>query len=307
MKEIKNLHKPVLMEEVLEYLHPQQDQWYLDATLGDAGHTLELLKHNSSVLGLDQDPKALERSQKIIANQLPDKDIQVLTKLKKNDKSADCLLLEGNFSNLKELTSKLGFESFSGILFDLGVSTHQILSEQRGFSFQSDAPLDMRMNPDLSVSAADLVNGLRTAELKNLFRTLGDEPFAKPIAEKIVGTRKEKPIKTTKELAYLVESVKHRSGRLHPATKVFQALRMAVNSERENLTQALPQAVDLLKKDAKLVVISFHAGEDRIVKQFFKNSSQLKILTKKPITPSTSEIKYNPRSRSAKLRVAQKK
>lgn len=307
MNKLKNLHQPIMVDQVLKYLDPQSDHWYLDATLGDAGHTLELLRHGSKVLGLDQDPQALDRSQARIENQFPDLRLKRLAQPQSVDSSLDCLILKANFAHLKQVVGSLNLPQFSGILFDLGVSTHQLLSPERGFSFQSDAPLDMRMDPSLKVTAADLVNGLRTAELRELFQQLGDEPYAKLIAEKIVSSRQDKPIKTTQQLAQLVSSVKQRSGHLHPATKVFQALRMAVNLERENLKQALPQAVELLSPRSCLVVISFHSGEDRLVKQFFKQAKQLTIINKKPITPRSSEIKQNPRSRSAKLRVAKKK
>ena len=219
-------------------------------------------------------------------------------------------LVRGNFAHLQEIAQECGFDQVAGILFDLGVSTHQLLTQERGFSFTSDALLDMRMDPDLGVAAADLVNGLRKEELYELFHKLGEERFAWRIARVIVRARSLRPIRTGKELAGVIAGAKpkrKRFGRIHPATRCFQALRIAVNDELNNLKAALPQAVNLLKPGGRLVVISFHSLEDRIVKNFLKGESALKILTKKPIKPSEEEVEINPRSRSAKMRVGEKK
>jgi len=201
-----------------------------------------------------------------------------------------------------------GFEKLDGILLDLGLSSFQLDSPERGFSFRFDAPLDMRMSPELGVRAVDLVNGLNVGELEELFMKLGEEKQARRIAKEIVGSRVDHKITTTTELAEIVKKVKKVSfgKHIHPATQVFQALRIAVNDELNNLREVLPKASSLLGKDGRLVVISFHSLEDRIVKDFFKSSSELKVLTEKPITASEEEVGLNPRSRSAKMRVAEK-
>ncbi len=204
------------------------------------------------------------------------------------------------------VSQEFGLTAVAGILLDLGLSSEQLADPDRGFSFNLDAPLDMRASPDYQVTAADLINGLNKGELYELFHKLGEEQHSLSIADLIVRTRLEKPITTTKQLAEIVmKAVKFR-GKTHPATKVFQALRIAVNDELNNLKAVLPQAVALLKPGGRLAVISFHSLEDRIVKLYFKNNPNLAILTAKPVIAAEEEVKTNPRSRSAKLRVAQK-
>jgi 16S rRNA (cytosine1402-N4)-methyltransferase len=280
-------HQSILVNEILDIIKPTSKKIIIDATLGDGGHTQSFLDKDARVVGIDQDQDALDRTSK---------------RLKASGRNVT--LVKDNFQNLTEICRQLKIKSVDGILFDLGVSTHQLLESKRGFSFQ-DGPLDMRMDQNLGATASDLVNGLTEKELADLFFTLGDEPRARIYAKRIAQARLKQAITTTKELADIIAFNTPR-GKTHPATKIFQALRMAVNLEREALLTALPQASSLLKKGGVLCVISFHSGEDRIVKNFLKNNSDLKINNPKPITPSLEEVKQNPRSRSAKLRSAYK-
>lgn len=302
-------HTPVLLNKVIDYLQAGKGNKYIDATIGGGGHTEAILGCGGKVLGIDCDPEAIEYVKKI----LRDKDIRILGE--KDDKSLnisvsqypDITLIRGNFRDLKTIALSNDFENVSGILFDLGVSTHQLKTVRRGFSFLADTPLDMRMDPNLAVTAADLVNGLSKGELYELFSRLGEEYDAR-IARAIVRTRTIKPIKTCQDLAGLIIQIKGggRGKKIHPATQVFQALRIAVNGELDNLRVALPQAVELLKRGGRLIVISFHSLEDRIVKEFFKNQPGLTILTEHPIRPDSEEIRSNPQSKSAKMRVAER-
>ncbi len=287
----KITHKPVLLKETINLLKIESNQKYLDCTLGALGHALEIAKKGGKLFGIDQDPEAIKRAK---------------TRLENTCLKAEFKLLHCNFSNLLEAAKKFQVQSFSGILFDLGLSSEQIADPGRGFSFKISAPLDMRASKELSVTAADLVNGLHKGELSELFSKFGQEQYHLAIANHIVRARRSKPITTSLELADLVAKVKKTRGKIHPATKVFQALRIVVNDELNNLKTALPQAVKLLKPKGRLVIISFHSLEDKIVKNFFKQNKHLKILTDKPITPSEEELKNNPRARSAKLRAATK-
>ncbi|MFH0943073.1 MAG: 16S rRNA (cytosine(1402)-N(4))-methyltransferase RsmH [Candidatus Beckwithbacteria bacterium] len=285
------LHQPVLLQLTLKLLQVKAGEAYLDCTLGSAGHGLEIVIQGGHLYGLDIDPDALKRSK---------------ARLEKACPHAFVKLLLLNFSQLTQAAKAFNQTEFSGILMDLGLSSEQLADPNRGFSFQQEGLLDMRADPSYSVKAADLVNGLNQGELKQLFLKLGEEPHAAKLADLIVKSRLVQPITTTKQLADLCLQAFGRSGRIHPATRIFQALRIAVNDELNNLTAVLPQAVNLLKSKGHLAVISFHSLEDRIVKNFMKSNSELTILTKKPLTPTKAEIKANPRSRSAKLRVAQK-
>ena len=298
-------HQPVLLKEALEYLQVKPGRIYLDATLGDGGHTQAILEKGASVIAIDQDPQALERASARLQSACPDINIKLDVKLPVTQVEAKtCLLIRSNFANLDQLINL----PIDGILFDLGVSTLQILMPQRGFTFQSEGPLDMRMDPDLGVTAADLLMALSQKELTRLLLELGDETFAAKIARRIVKVRQRTPIVTTTQLADLVARIKPHS-KIHPATKTCQALRMAVNQERYSLVEALPQALRLLKKQGRLVIISFHSGEDRLVKHFLKEqaeSNNLEILTSKPVKPTVLEINQNHKARSAKLRAAAK-
>jgi 16S rRNA (cytosine1402-N4)-methyltransferase len=285
------LHTPVLLKEVVEALIPSAGKSYIDATLGYGGHTLELLKAGAKVVGIDQDADLLELTQ---------------ARITEAGLSDNFTPIHSSFAATLE-SDRLVNESFDGILFDLGVSSYQLDTPERGFSFRYDAPLDMRMNKDLAVTARDLINGLGKNELVELFETLGEERAAKKIVAAIIERRRIKPIETTKQLALLIEKLIPKRGKIHPATKVFQALRMAVNTEREELKAALPSALSKLARDGKLVVITFHSLEESIVSEFFAaNESSIELLTKDPILTSPAEIMNNPRSRSAKLHYGRK-
>ncbi len=284
------LHTPVMVDELLHYLEPQPDQKFLDCTLGYGGHTLALLAKGAKVTGIDQDADMLEAAQvRITEAGYADHFIAI--------RSSFASALEGE---------RLPLSHYAGILFDLGVSSYQLDTPSRGFSFRYEAPLDMRMNLDLAVTAKDLINGLGKKELVMLFHTLGEEKAALKLAEKIVDARRIKPITTTTQLSSLISKTIPSNGRIHPATKVFQALRMAVNSEREELDQALPRALTHLQEGGILTVITFHSLEVKIVTNFFASNPTITLLTPVPVTPSVSEIRANPRSRSAKLFVGRK-
>lgn len=288
---MNDYHIPVLKDKVIEYLNPQEGKVFLDCTFGGGGHSQALLEAGASVFALDQDQDAIKHAQPLL------------------EKYRNLHLIKANFGYLDQVIAKEALPQFDGILFDVGVSSRQLDNSSRGFSFMEDAPLDMRMDRDMGVTAADLLAALGEKELITIFSRYGDEPQAKKIAKTIVSSRKNKLITTTKELATLIERIKPRHGKLHPATKIFQALRIAVNDELHALQDALPVAVNQLKTHGLLIVISFHEGEDRIVKQYFKNQSDMaviELITQKPITPDHNEIQNNIRARSAKMRVARK-
>jgi 16S rRNA (cytosine1402-N4)-methyltransferase len=292
-------HEPVLVKEAINFLKVEKGKKYIDATLGGGGHSQEILKLGGKLLGIDCDPKALEFSRKRLASACPP--------------GASCWkLIRDNFAHLKKIASSAGFKKSAGILFDLGASLFQLQAERKGFSFKENSRLDMRMDPDLKITAYDLVNGLSKNELERIFKTYGEERWSRRIAKAIVAQRKRQPIETSYQLAELILRTVGRSFKrtgFHPATRCFQALRIIVNNELENLKVALPQAVKLLEKNGRLVIISFHSLEDRIVKNFFrqeKDEQNLAVLTKKPIRPSQDEVRQNPSSRSAKLRAAER-
>jgi len=298
------LHAPVLLNEVLIALQPYSGGVYIDGTVGAGGHAAAILSQaqpEGRLFGLDQDPMALA----LARQQLAPFGTQVT-------------LIHANFEQL----GRLALPQVDGILLDIGVSSMQLDQNERGFSFQTDGPLDMRMNTTTGETAADLVNTLPEDELANLIYQYGEEPRSRRIAKAIVQAR---PIERTLPLAQLIAKVKPGYSRIHPATQTFQALRIAVNDELGVLARVLPQAIALLKPGGRLAVITFHSLEDRIVKQFFKQESTdclcpteqpfctcqhhatLRLITKKPITAAESEIAVNPRARSAKLRVAELK
>jgi 16S rRNA (cytosine1402-N4)-methyltransferase len=301
-------HIPVLAREVVENMAVQPGGRYIDCTLGAGGHAQAILEHSSpggQLLGIDADPESIRKAE---------------ARLQAFDKSV--LLVNDNFVNLKDICVKYDFFPVHGILFDLGLSSPQLDEEGRGFSFQHDAPLDMRFSPTQRTSAADIVNTWSEIELARIIKTYGEEVNSRQIAKKIVQKR---PIRTTTQLADIVEeAVGGRHGRIHPATRTFQALRITVNHEMENLESALNQAISLLGFGGRLVVISYHSLEDRIVKQFLQREARncicppeamkctcghkanLKIITRKIVTPTFAEVEMNPRSRSAKLRAAER-
>lgn len=304
-------HTPVLLKEVLELLGVKKGGRYIDATVGGGGHAEAILKAGGGILGIDCDPEALEYARKRLSQACPTSRIGQQADTRSLG-AFKWTLVKGNFANLKKIAEEYRFKEVDGILFDLGVSSHQLETPSRGFSFNTEADLDMRMDPNLKVTAADLVNGLNEGELYELFTKLGEEHYSRQIARNICRAHRIIPIKTCNQLAeIIIKSVPSRGkfDRTHPATRVFQALRIAVNDELNNLKAALPQTLDLLKPGGKLTVLSFHSLEDRIVKNFFKEQEKekrLKVLLKRPLTPSKEEISENPRSRSAKLRVAEK-
>ncbi|HUS52322.1 MAG TPA: 16S rRNA (cytosine(1402)-N(4))-methyltransferase RsmH [Candidatus Bathyarchaeia archaeon] len=301
-------HKPVLLKEVLKFLEVERGEKYLDATIGEGGHTEAILKAGGIVLGIDQDPEAIVRTKKRLKLACPD----INRSVDDSPSASGWKIAQGNFANLEKIAKEHGFEKIRGALFDLGIASFQLAEAGRGFSFQADGPLDMRLDPSLGVTAADLINSLSKGNLYELFKKMADEQLAWPIADALVSARCLKSIRKTGQLADLIVKVyrrKNKKTKIHPATKVFQALRIAVNSELENLSKGLPGAEKILKPDGRLVVISFHSGEDRIVKNFFKDRARkgrLRVLTRKPVRPSQDEVESNPLSRSARLRAGVK-
>ena len=288
-------HTSVLLQEVLTFLAVKYAGLYIDCTLGGGGHTFEIISLGARVLGFDVDEDAVG----FVKEKLREKDLK---------EGKELTIVQANFSQLATIAPALGFEKVDGILLDLGVSSHQFDRAERGFSFK-DGPLDMRMGKELGVKAADLVNGLTEKELRELFERFGEEPNAIKIAKKIVEVRKTRQITKTEELAELIRSTVYGQQGIHPATRVFQALRIAVNDELNVLQEVLPQAIELLKPQGRLVVISFHSLEDRIVKQTFekfKKEGIVNVLTDKPVMASDEEVLQNKRARSAKLRAVEK-
>jgi len=300
-------HRPVLAAEVVELLAPRPGTLVVDGTCGGGGHTELLLKAGADVLALDQDPDALEFAR------------EQLTHV-----GSRVTFRKANFRDAGQVLDELGVASISGALLDLGVSSRQLENAQRGFSIMRNGPLDMRMDPNRPLTAAEIVNTYSEEELTRLFRDLGEEPAARRIASLIVKTRKLQPFRETLTLAKAIEKVVSRHGRRHPATQVFQALRMEVNDELGALRQGLEVLASRLEPGSRIAVISFHSLEDRIVKNFFRDRSrewldqpewpepkrnpqyELRLVTSKPVEPSEDEQRINPRARSAKLRVAEK-
>ena len=307
-KKITTSHVPVLLQEAIKAMAVQPGGRYIDCTLGGGGHALSILENSSpggQLLGIDADPEAIKQAGARLGTYRD-----------------SILLVNDNFANLQAICIKYDFFPVHGILFDLGLSSLQLNGSGRGFSFQHDAPLDMRFNPGQEVTAADIVNTSPESELANLIKTYGEEGYSRQIARHVV---RERPIKSTLHLVWTIErAIGRRRGKIHPATRTFQALRIAVNQELEHLEAALKQAVNLLGFEGKLVVISYHSLEDRIVKQFMRteasdcicpvdtpvcvcgHKARLKLINRRVIVPSQSEIELNPRSRSARLRAAER-
>ena len=305
-------HESVMKNEVLHYLNVHMEGVIVDGTLGDGGHTEFILKNTAPeirVFAIDRDRSAIERARERLS---PFRDRVTLA--------------YGNLGDLKSLAVQNGIIRIVGLLMDLGVSSPQLDTPERGFSIQHDGPLDMRMDPSQKTSAADLLKKLSDAELIAIFKNFGEERYSKRIVRAIRKEQAERPITTTGQLSRIVAKVvaSPRHTRIHPATRTFQALRIAVNDELEQLKLALQDVIGLLNSTARLVVISFHSLEDRIVKTFFRDEQKgcscppkipmcicgrtqtLKVLTRKPIVPSEEEVARNPRSISAKLRVAER-
>jgi 16S rRNA (cytosine1402-N4)-methyltransferase len=301
-------HLPVLYQEILTAIQPKSPGKYVDCTLGAGGHAsgiLEVSSPDGQLLGFDLDPAAIAIASQRLKNY-----------------AARITLVRASYTGLRDQLKRLNWEAVQGVLLDLGVSSMQFDRPERGFSFREDAPLDMRFNPDQGRSAADLANNLGESELADILWRYGEERLSRRIARVIVANR---PVNTTRQLADLVKhEYRGKGGHIHPATRTFQALRIAVNGELEALEEVLPQAVEALAPGGRLAIISFHSLEDRIVKQYFQRESQdcicppeqplctcghrasLKVITKHPLTASGSELEHNERARSAKLRVAEK-
>lgn len=289
-------HEPVMVSEVLRFLQPGRRRKILDATIGPGGHTEAILKElpeDAIVIGLDWDDRALELAQKNLA-----------------DFSQRVIFIQANFKEMADVLAEQGLGKVDGVIYDLGLSAQQLSDGKRGFSFQREGPLDMRINDTLPHTARDLVNHLSLARLAHIFKDYGEERYARRIARLIVNSRKKSPIRTTLELAQLAKKVYGpRHFRIHPATRIFQALRIAVNAELDNLKASLSALPGLLSPEARVVVISYHSLEDRMVKETFNQGARqglYKILTPKPLGPSDEEISRNPRSRSARLRAVER-
>ena len=312
-------HVPVLSKEILNYLNHNQVEIFVDTTVGLGGHSQNILKHFNSInrlIGIDLDKSAL-----------------AIAEEKLYEYKDKIYLVHDNFSNLSNILGKIGVNSVDGVLMDLGVSSLQLDTSNRGFSFQKSGDLDMRMDVGIGITAADIINDSPPEELISIFEEFGEERYSKRVVREIVSTRKHESITTTLQLANIVQNAypkkvnprsRSNSRRIHPATRVFQALRIVVNNELDNLKKGLDAAVSLLNPEGCLCIISFHSLEDRIVKRRFQTLSKhcvcppktpicicnhkktLNIITKRPVIPSVEEIENNPRARSAKLRVATK-
>jgi len=285
-----SIHISVLADEAIHWLNPQPGQTIVDGTLGGGGHTRLLAEHvgpKGTVLAIDQDPLAIERAEKELAG-LP---IKVVC---------------GNFADLPQFLPEAGIEAIDGILLDLGLSSDQLADDERGFSFNSSGDLDLRFNPEEGMPAWQLLERLPEKKIADIIFHYGEERKSRRIARKIVEVRKKSTLRTAAEIAELVQSCIPTKGRqrIHPATRTFQALRIAVNEELRSLEKALKDYPDLLVSDGRLAIISFHSLEDRLVKTAFREDDRYQVLTKKPIQPTEGEIDLNPRSRSARMRVA---
>ncbi|CAK7072234.1 16S rRNA (cytosine(1402)-N(4))-methyltransferase RsmH [Tissierella carlieri] len=305
-------HISVLLKEILDGLNIKEDGIYVDGTLGGAGHSAEIVKRltTGKLIGIDQDLNALKKASEVL-----------------KEYSDKVILIHNNYENIYEVLSDLGIEKVDGILLDLGVSSHQLDEESRGFSHNKDAPLDMRMDETSSFSAWDVVNKYSEEELEKIIWNYGEDRWARRIAKFIVEERKEKSIDTTLQLVSAIKKAIPKEVRKdghHPAKKTFQAIRIEVNRELDVLIESIPKMVNLLNPNGRLAIITFHSLEDRIVKEGFKElyldcicpphlpkcvcqkTREIEIITRKPIIPSEEEITINPRSRSAKLRIAEK-
>ncbi len=286
------IHTPVMLNESLEYLNIKPGDTIVDCTIGEGGHSVEILKRigeRGLLIGIDKDEDALSRARNrlsVIGNNF--------------------VLVHDTFADLSDVLKNLSVKQVNGIIADLGISSLQLHKAERGFSFMKNGPLDMRMNQKTNITASTLVNSLTESELADIIYYYGEERLARRIAKAIVAYRKKKRIETTSELARIVESVYKRRGRINPATKTFQALRIAVNNELKDLEKFLKEAPLVLNKGGRIVVISYHSLEDRIVKRVFINNPVLKRINKKVIVPAREEVIANPRARSAKMRVAEK-
>lgn len=294
------MHIPVLKKEILEYLDPKPNENFIDCTAGEGGHLLSILEKitpNGKILAFDRDKRMVGK---------------IFKDIEGTEREKRIILVHSNYAELLSVVKKVEIGEISGILLDLGMSSWHIGESERGFSFRRDEPLDMRYNDNEDLTAREIVNTWPKEEIEYILKNYGEERYSRRISEEIIKRRKKTPIISTFEL---VEAIKgavpasYQYRRIHFATKTFQGLRIAVNEELENLKKVLPQTLEVVKKGGRVVIVSFHSLEDRIVKNFFKEKKQekiIEILTKKPITAGEEEIKINIRSRSAKLRAALK-
>lgn len=286
-------HTPVLLEETIRQLQPRAGGLYVDATVGGGGHTEAILRASGPdgrVIGLDWDEEAIAASRARLC-----------------EWGDRVQWVQASFGELRDVLARLRVTGVDGVLFDLGVSSRQFDEPSRGFSFQQEGPLDMRMSRQTSLTAREVLATADEVELARIFFEYGEERRSRAIARRIVQERSRAPLETTSQLVRVVERVLGpKRGWVHPATRVFQALRIHVNRELDNLRDGLAAAVDALNPGGRVAVISFHSLEDRIVKWFFREQTAVRIVTKKPVTASDEEVNANPRARSAKLRVAEK-
>lgn len=305
-------HTPIMLEEVIDGLNIKEDGIYIDGTLGGAGHSIEIVKklRNGQLIGIDQDENALSKAKEVL-----------------KDYSERVVFVKDNYENVDSILNRLNIPGVDGILLDIGVSSHQLDEATRGFSHNKDAPLDMRMDRSQTLTAWDVVNKYSMKELENIIFNYGEERWARRIAEFIVETRTVKPINTTLELVSVIKKAIPKQVRMeghHPAKKTFQAIRIEVNRELEVLERSIEKMVKALNPGGRLAIITFHSLEDRIVKNVFRELNkdcicppnlpkcicnkkrEIRIITRKPIQPKGDEIQLNPRSRSAKLRIAEK-
>lgn len=296
----EKFHIPVMLKETLEYLNLGQGKVIVDATMGTGGHSkaiLEQIVPGGRLIGIDRDAESL-----------------AVAGARLSEYAGSCEFIQGNFADIDTILANLNIDKVDGILFDLGISSFQLDDPHRGFSFQNEGPLDMRLDRDSYISAYDLVNNLNEDEISDLLWTFGQERWHNRIAHLVVEEREKRPIATTQELASIVVKAipyryRHRYYRIHPATRTFQAVRIAVNRELETLETAITKAIAVLGDKARICLISFHSLEDRVVKHAFRNAASnglIEIITPKPLTPMYSEIEENPSSRSSKFRVAQR-
>ncbi len=299
-----------MLEEVIRFMDPQTQGVYVDATIGDGGHAGALLSRGGVLVGIDRDEESLRRAADNLRGY---KDRLILKK--------------GNFGRIEALVREAGYRYVQGIILDLGISSNQVDQPLRGFSYRKDGPLDMRMDRNLTVTAADLLNNCNVEELTRIFKEYGEERWASRIASFVIEYRQKRRLESTRELVKIIKAaipLRARQRGTHPARRCFQALRIAVNKELNELEEALPQCIDLLEREGNLCIISYHSLEDRIVKKYFKSQAEactcpaglpqcvcdatarIKIMTRHPLRPTREEIAGNPRSRSALLRVAQK-
>jgi 16S rRNA (cytosine1402-N4)-methyltransferase len=292
------LHNPVMLKEVIDYLNLKTGQTIVDATIGLGGHSLEILKNimpGGRLIGIDRDQESLDMAKENLGNF-----------------GDACEFIHSNFTDIDKVLENLNIKKIDGVLFDLGLSSFQLGNPERGFSFQNEGPLDMRLDRNSYISAYDLLNNLNEEEISALLWNFGQERWHNRIARYLVQERQKHPIATTKELSNIVIQAipyKYRNYRIHPATRTFQAVRIAVNRELETLETGLKKAVEFLSRGGRICVISFHSLEDRVVKFGFRQlatNNAVNIVTPKPLTPQPSEVRDNSSSRSAKLRVAER-